>query len=180
MKGPQSLKRPLIVYPLVFHFLTLLASFSILIAIAIHIDSGGPYNDERIVPVIASAVKRDAAGSLSVVMTPELADLRANTPDLWFVAEDDSGASVAFGTVPEHYASLLGRLSDLSYAQLRGRAAPYDLAAVIRRETTALGALTILGDRRPAAMRTVPSCCTRIGRGDRQRHLAERAGIRLE
>lgn len=145
MTRSPSLKRPLIIYPLVFHFVTLLASFAILISVAIRIDSGGPYTDERIVPIFADAVERDAAGTLSVVMTPELADLRTEAPDLWFVAEDDEGASVAFGTVPEHYASLLGRLSDLSYAQLRGRVAPYDLAAVIRRETTEIGTLTILG-----------------------------------
>jgi two-component system, OmpR family, sensor histidine kinase TctE len=145
VKGRPSLKRPLIVYPLVFHFVTLLASFGILIAVAIRIDSGGPYTDEQIVPVFAQAVERDAAGGLSVVMTPELADLRAQTPDLWFVAEDDAGASVVFGSVPEHYASLLGRLSDLSYAQLRDRVAPHDLAAVIRRESTEIGTLTIFG-----------------------------------
>lgn len=145
MTRSPSLKRPLIVYPLVFHFLTLLASFSILIAVALRIDSGGPYTDERIIPIIADAVARDAAGGLSIVMTPELADLRTEATDLWFVAEDDGGASVVFGTVPENYASLLGRLSDLSYAQLRDRVAPYDLAAVIRRENTDIGALTILG-----------------------------------
>lgn len=145
MTRSPSLKRPLIVYPLVFHFLTLLASFAILIAVALRIDSGGPYTDERIIPIIADAVERDAAGGLSLVMTPELADLRTEAPDLWFVAEDDGGASVVFGKVPEHYASLLGRLSDLSYAQMRDRVAPYDLAAVIRRENTDIGTLTILG-----------------------------------
>jgi len=145
VKASPSLKRPLIVYPLVFHFVTLLASFAILIAVALRVDSGGPYTDERIIPIIAQAVARDAAGGLSIVMTPDLADLRIDAPDLWFVAEDDEGESVAFGTVPEHYASLLGRLSDLSYAQMRGRLAPYELAAVIRRETTEIGTLTILG-----------------------------------
>lgn len=145
MKRSPSLQRPLIVYPLVFHFVTLLASFAILIAVAIRIDSGGPYTDEQIVPVFAQAVERDAAGNLTVVMTPELTDLRTATPDLWFVAEDDAGASVVFGTLPEHYASLLGRLKDISYAHLRDRVAPYDLAAVIRRETTEVGTLTILG-----------------------------------
>jgi signal transduction histidine kinase len=145
VKRPPSLKRPLIIYPLIFHFVTLLASFAILIAVAIRIDSGGPYTDERIVPVFAQAVERDAAGNLFVVMTPELTDLRADAPDLWFVAEDDAGASVVFVTLPDHYASLLGRLSDISYAQLRDRVAPYDLAAVIRRETTEVGTLTILG-----------------------------------
>lgn len=145
MKRSASLKRPLIVYPLVFHFVTLLASFAILIAVAIRIDSGGPYTDEQIVPIFAGAVERDPAGGLYVEMTPELAELRAESPDLWFVAEDDEGASVVFGSVPEQYASLLGRLSELSYAQLRDRVAPYDLAAVLRRETTEVGTLTIFG-----------------------------------
>jgi two-component system, OmpR family, sensor histidine kinase TctE len=140
-----SLKRPPIIYPLVFHFVTLLASFVILIAVALRIDSGGPYTDERIVPVLAQAVQRDAAGGLFVVETPELAQLRTEAPDLCFVVEDDAGVSVTFGPVPENYKSLLGRLSDLSYAQMRDRAAPYDLAAVLRRETTEIGTLTILG-----------------------------------
>ncbi|ETX26977.1 sensor histidine kinase [Roseivivax isoporae] len=145
MKGRPSLKRPLIVYPLLVQFVILLASFAILIAIAIRLDSGGPYTDERIIPIFANAVERDAEGGLVVATTPELADLRVETPDLWFVAEDDSGESVTFGTVPDHYASLEGRLSDISYAQLRDRAAPYNLAAAIRRETTEIGPLTILG-----------------------------------
>lgn len=145
MKKQPSLKRPLIVYPLAFHLLTLLASFAVLVSVAIRIDSGGPYADEQIIPVVARAVERDASGQLAVVVTPELAELRAAAPDLWFVAEDDYGRSVTFGRVPGHYDSLLGRLSDLSFAQFRGRAPPYDLAAVLRRETTEVGVLTILG-----------------------------------
>lgn len=145
MKAQPSLKRPLILYPLAFHFATLLVCFAILISVAIRIDIGGPYTDEQITPIIAQAIERGDAGQISVVMTPELAELRAASPDLWFVAEDDTGHSVAFGPVPRHYQSLIGRLSDISYAQLRGRAAPYDLAAVIRRETTDIGALTVLG-----------------------------------
>jgi hypothetical protein len=62
VKASPSLKRPLIVYPLAFHFVTLLASFAILIAVAIRVDSGGLYTDERIIPIIAQAVERDAAG----------------------------------------------------------------------------------------------------------------------
>lgn len=61
MKTALSLKRPLILYPLVFHFLTLLACFAILIAVALRIDSGGPYIDEQIFPIFAQAVQRDAA-----------------------------------------------------------------------------------------------------------------------
>ncbi len=140
-----SLKRPLIIFPLVFNFATLLISFGIIIAIALRLDSGGPYTDEKITPVIARAVVRQGDGRLALRMTPELAELRAEAPDLWFVVEDDDGRSVTFGPVPRHYASLIGRLSDLSYAQLRDRQAPYDLAAVIRRESGPTGALTILG-----------------------------------
>ncbi|WP_372426131.1 sensor histidine kinase [Salinarimonas chemoclinalis] len=145
MRNQPSLERPLVVYPLVVHFATLLAAFVILISIAIRIDSGGPFADEQIIPVIARAIDRDASGRLAVVMTPELVDAQAAAPDLWFVAEDDTGDGVTFGTVPRHYDSLLGRLRDLSFGQLRARSAPYALAAVIRRETTEVGTLTIMG-----------------------------------
>lgn len=145
MKARPSLKRPLIVYPLVVQFITLLVAFAILIAVAIRIDAGGPYSDEQIIEVFAGATLRDEAGQLIVSMTPELNELRETSPDLWFVAEDDDGQSVTFGPVPDHFESLIGRLSDISYGQLRDRAEPYNLAAVIRRETTAIGAVTILG-----------------------------------
>jgi two-component system, OmpR family, sensor histidine kinase TctE len=145
MKKPSSLRRPLIIYPLAVNFAILIVSFAIIIAVAIRFDSGGPYTDEQIIPVIAGAIKRDETGQLSVEMTPELADLRAGTPQLWFVAQDDFGRSVSFGSVPPHYASLAGRLSDLSFAQLRDRHPPYRLAAVVRRQTTDIGDLTILG-----------------------------------
>jgi two-component system, OmpR family, sensor histidine kinase TctE len=145
MKKPPSLRRPLIIYPLAVNFAILIVSFAIIIAIAIRFDSGGPYTDEQIIPVIAGAIKRDETGQLSVEMTPELADLRAETPQLWFVVQDDFGRSVSFGSVPQHYESLVGRLNDLSFAQLRDRHPPYKLAAVVRRQTTDIGELTILG-----------------------------------
>ncbi|WP_426131522.1 sensor histidine kinase [Pararhizobium sp. PWRC1-1] len=145
MKQQGSLKRPLIIYPLAVHFATLFASFAILISVAIRIDSGGPYTDEQIVPVIARAIERNESGELSISVTPELAELRAATPELWFVAHDDSGRSVSFGRVPPFYNSFVGRLSELSYAHLRDRTPPYDLAAVVRREMTDIGPLTIIG-----------------------------------
>lgn len=145
MSKQPSLKRPLIFYPLAIHFAILLASFAVLLSVAMRVDSGGLYSDEQIIPIIARAIERDASGKLSVVMTPELADLHAVSPRLWFVAEDDNGGTVTFGQVPDFYSSFFGRLSDLSYAQLRGRTPPYELSAVVRRETTDIGALTILG-----------------------------------
>jgi signal transduction histidine kinase len=145
MKKPPSLRRPLIIYPLAVNFAILIVSFAIIAAVAIRFDSGGPYTDERIIPVIAEAIERDETGELFVTMTPELAELRAGTPQLWFVAEDDTGASVSFGSVPQHYGSLKGRLGNLAFAQLRDRNPPYALAAVVRRHGTDIGELTILG-----------------------------------
>lgn len=144
MSRPLSLKRPLIIYPLAVQLAILLISFAIILAVTIRIDSGGPYTDESITPVIARAIDRHDDGRLVVRMTPELAELRREAPDLWFVAEDDEGRSVSLGDVPARYASL-GALADFSYAQLRDREAPHDLTAVLRRETAPAGTLTILG-----------------------------------
>ncbi len=113
--------------------------------IALRMDVGGQYTDETITPVIARAIDRGADGTLSVKQTPELAELRAKAPDLWFVAEDDGGRNVSLGSIPSQYTSLLGGLKDLSYAHLRDRSPPYRLSAVIRREVTPVGAFTILG-----------------------------------
>jgi signal transduction histidine kinase len=144
-RGSPSLKRPLIVKPLIFQLATLLIACTFFMALALRMDSGGLYTDEAITPVIARAIIRDQNGNLSVRETPELAELREKSPDLWFVAEDDSGQNVTSGGVPSQYASLLGRLSDLSYAHLRDRSPPYRLSAVIRREVAPAGTLTILG-----------------------------------
>lgn len=144
-RGPPSLKRPLIIKPLIFQLVTLLIACTFFMALALRTDSGGLYTDEAITPVIARAIVRDQNGNLSVRETPELAELREKSPDLWFVAEDDSGRTVASGSIPSQYASLLGRLRDLSYAHLRDRSPPYRLSAVIRREVAPAGTLTILG-----------------------------------
>lgn len=145
MKKQKSLKRALIIYPLAFHFITLLVAFAILVSVALRIDSGGPYTDEQITSVIAESIKRDETGRLAVMMTPELEQLRIEAPTLWFVAEVDNHESVSFGKVPPLYQSFIGRLSELSYGHLRDRRPPYELAAVVRREKSDIGELTILG-----------------------------------
>lgn len=144
-KASRTLKRRLIVQPLIFQFVTLFITFWILLAVATRMDSGGLYTDETITPVIAKAIVREGNGRLTVQMTPDLLQLHADSPDLWFVAEDDHGTSVTFGRVPSQYASLVGVLRHLSYAHLRDRSPPYRLSAVIRRENGPSGALTILG-----------------------------------
>lgn len=140
-----SLQKTLTVIPLLFQLFTLLAFFILLMAYALRLDSGGSYTDESITAVIARAVTRTDDGHYAIQMTPELTQLQAETPSLWFVAEDSSGQRVEFGKVPSHYASFSGKLSELSYAQLRARSPPYHLSAVIRREESSVGTLTILG-----------------------------------
>ncbi|WP_425965292.1 sensor histidine kinase [Rhizobium nepotum] len=135
----------MIVKPLIFQLATLLVACTFFMALALRMDSGGLYTDEAITPVIARAIVRDHNGNLTVRETPELAGLREQSPGLWFVAEDDAGRNVTSGEVPLQYASLLGRLDDLSYAHLRDRSPPYRLSAVIRREVVPAGTLTILG-----------------------------------
>jgi signal transduction histidine kinase len=144
MRSP-SLRRPLIVFPLIAHLVTLLASVLILMAAALRIDSGGPFADEQIIPVIAAAIERDPAGGLVVRRTEALSELQAEALQLWFLVEDDSGNSVSFGAVPPAYDAFRGRLSDLSFGQLRDRVPPHRMTAVLRRETTEIGALTVLG-----------------------------------
>ncbi|PNU03743.1 sensor histidine kinase [Novosphingobium guangzhouense] len=144
MSRYRSLKWPLIIFPLFFNLLMLLVSFAVLISVAVRVDSGGPYADEQITRIIAAAIVRHDDGSLAIRQTPQLMALRGETADLWFVVEDDAGRGVSLGRVPELYRAFAGRLADLSYAQLRDRRAPYDLAAVVRRETGPAGPLTIL------------------------------------
>ncbi|QBE67011.1 HAMP domain-containing histidine kinase [Pseudoduganella lutea] len=116
-----------------------------MIALATRIDSGGPYTDETITPVIAGAIVRDGDGRLAVRMTRELAALRAETPALWYIAEDDAGRRVGFGQVPVEYAAFSGVLRQLAYGHVRDRFAPHVMSAVIRREPSPAGPLTIMG-----------------------------------
>lgn len=140
-----SLRWPLTVQPLLLQLAILFISFSIIVALATRLDSGGPYTDETITPVIAQAIARDDGGRLFLRRTQEMLQLQADTPNLWFIAQDDAGGRVSFGPVPEQYAAFNAVLRDLSYGHVRGRASPYALTAVIRREDSPIGPLTIMG-----------------------------------
>lgn len=139
-----SLKRRLIVQPLVINLITLLLSFIVLIAIGARMDAGGLYTDEKITDVIAKALVRTNDGGLAITETPDLAELRAAAPDLWFVAKDDAGHKVSSGQMPAQFDSVVSALGDLSYAIFRDRSPPYSLSAVVRRESSSEGKVTIL------------------------------------
>lgn len=144
MSRQASLQRPLILWPLAIQFLTLFAAATIFLAAALRFDSGGPYTEEKVARVAAEAIERDEEGALRIRSTPELEDLRAQSPGLWFVAEDDRGETVSSGQVPPHFDSMRGRLRDLSFGQIRGRYPPHDVTAVIRREEGPAGSLTVI------------------------------------
>lgn len=156
MKRRQpSLKRPLIVQPLIFQFFILFVSFIVLLALLMRIDSGGHYTEETVAATVAQAVVRQRDGTLAVRRTPELAALRIVNPSLWFVAEDDRGRRVVVGRVPETYRSLARNLGPIAWADLRDRNPPYSLAAVIRRERGPAGNLTIMGQGKLTSLRFV-------------------------
>ncbi|MGF7148294.1 signal transduction histidine kinase [Sphingomonas zeicaulis] len=140
-----SLKRPLIIKPLLFQLVISLITFTIFMALLLRIDAGGHYVDEEMTTVVAEAIARRDDGSLTVRMTPELEKLRRAAPDLWFLARDDQGRLISFGNVPSQYKASSAILADISYAHLRDGSAPYDLSAVIRREKGPAGTLTIIG-----------------------------------
>lgn len=145
MKRTKSLKRPLILQPLLVQLVTLLVMSIVLMAVALRADVGGYYTDESITPIIAKAVIQSGENGLSIRSTNELAKLKRETPDLWFVAENQAGDRVTYGSVPPEYASLVGVLRSVGYAHLRDRAPPYRLSAVIRQEMSPAGPVTILG-----------------------------------
>lgn len=145
MRRPASLQRPLIFWPVAIQFLTLFAAAAIFLAVALRFDSGGPYTEETVARTVAKSIERDPDGALRLRATPALEQLRAQAPNLWFVAEADDGQTVSFGRIPPHFDSMRGRLRDLSYAQIRGRYPPHELTAVVRRETGPAGPLTVIG-----------------------------------
>ena len=158
-----SLKWPLIVQPLLLQFAIVLATVGVVIALATRAESSGPHTDETITPVIASSIALGAQGRLVVRMTPRLADLRAETPTLWFVAEDDSGRYVSYGKVPSQYAKFLGALRSLSYGHVRDRSPPYALTAVIRRETSPVGPLTVMAHGKLNQLSAIELLASSIG-----------------
>lgn len=157
-----SLKRALIVQPLILQLVLALVAFTAFMALLLRVDSGGRYTDQTVTEVAAAAIVREADGGLAVRMTPKLAKLRGESADLWFVAKDTQGRSVSFGRVPAEYGSVAATLDHLSYADIRGAAQPYHLSAVIRRQASPVGDLTILGHGGLSAMTLVTALLSNV------------------
>jgi two-component system, OmpR family, sensor histidine kinase TctE len=140
-----SLKRPLIVQPLIFQFFVLVASFAAILAVLLRLDSGGRFTDQTLATTVAEAVVRRPDGSLAVRRTPALVEVYRQNPSMWFVAEDEHGRQARFGTVPRQYASITRSLRGIAWADLRDSRPPYRLAAIIRQQDGPAGPLTVMG-----------------------------------
>ncbi|MGY3233642.1 MULTISPECIES: sensor histidine kinase [unclassified Bradyrhizobium] len=75
-------------------------------------------DEDRVIDVVQRALTRDAEGDLTLRSTSELKELRAETPDLWFLVRDRHGPSLTEGAVPAEFAAIGGGLDQISQARL--------------------------------------------------------------
>ncbi|MGX8010420.1 sensor histidine kinase [Mesorhizobium sp. ORM8.1] len=97
--------------------------------------------------VLLDAISRDAKGGLALKETSELARLRSDVPDLWFIIRDKDGHRLQEGTVPAAYQPFVGLLDNISDARIDsaiGEAAPP--GGKIRWTDTAVGSVQIMSD----------------------------------
>ncbi|KRQ03477.1 sensor histidine kinase [Bradyrhizobium manausense] len=75
-------------------------------------------DEDRVIDVVQHALARDAAGGLILRSTPDLTQLRSETPDLWFLVRDRQGHSLTEGAVPAEFAAIGSGLDHISQARL--------------------------------------------------------------
>lgn len=149
MKRRQpSLKSRLVTRQLILQFLTVAAAAIGFIIFFVNSSLDGMYVEEAVVKVAANSIVRDAAGAPIVEVTPDLAKLREESPDLWFAARLSDGSVVAFGQVPAEYAPLVPHLEKLSSADMRGQFEPFTLSALVRQESGPAGDMKIIAHGR--------------------------------
>ena len=75
-------------------------------------------DEDRVIDVVQHALARNTDGELTLRSTPDLKQLRAETPDLWFLVRDRQGHSLTEGAVPAEFAAIGGGLDQISQARL--------------------------------------------------------------
>lgn len=75
-------------------------------------------DEDRVIDVVQRALARNAEGDLTLRSTPDLKQLRAETPDLWFLVRDRQGHSLTEGAVPAEFAAIGSGLDQISQARL--------------------------------------------------------------
>ena len=75
------------------------------------------YEDSAL-DVLRDAVVRQADGGLALAKTGDLARLREDAPDLWFVIRDKQGRELKEGTVPADYAAIVADIGLIQQMRL--------------------------------------------------------------
>ena len=75
-------------------------------------------SEDLTIAALRDAITRDTDGALRLRPTPALAELRAQSPGLWFVVRDRQGHRLAEGPVPDEYARIGGGLDTVGQARL--------------------------------------------------------------
>lgn len=81
---------------------------------------GNDYEGSTI-DALAEAVERDAGGGLTLRATPELARLRSENADLWFIVRDSQGHRLSEGAVPADLTPIEDVLDHIGEARLGSR-----------------------------------------------------------
>lgn len=144
--NPRSLRWRLVLRLVAFE--TVLMSLLLVLAVGALWATGYLVDDYEggTIDVLKDALIRNADGGFTLQPTPELAKLRAQTPDLWFVIRDQQGQRLSEGSVPKDFAPLLDVLDRVSQARLTRDAARRDGRpdALVRWERSAAGDVQIL------------------------------------
>lgn len=145
--GSKSLRVNLTWRLILLQVLSLSAAASIISILFLQLPPGLQLLDGKIVDIVAGAVQHNADGTITAGSS-ELDQLRARSPQFWFVVADASGQSYAQGDVPEQYLALAGSLGSIGYIDIRAGGEPgSDLSAVLRTVETDRGQLKVLAGR---------------------------------
>lgn len=75
-------------------------------------------DEDRVIDVVGWALGRNAEGSLILRQTAELAELREENPDYWFLVRDKQGRTLSEGAVPAEFSKIGDALDHISQARL--------------------------------------------------------------
>jgi len=75
--------------------------------------------DNELTPMLTASLESQGE-RLAVLPNPALAAIVEQSPEFWFVAVNETGATTSFGAVPPQYAALREDLSALKFLDVRG------------------------------------------------------------
>lgn len=75
-------------------------------------------DEDRVIDVVSWALGRTPEGALTLRQTAELAALRKDNPDYWFLVRDRQGRTFSEGTVPAEFSKIGDALDHITQARL--------------------------------------------------------------